>query len=61
MFGFTVALSHLMQGKRVRRHSWISDVWVEVVEGAIVDQDGEDMFDWCASDELLADDWELVE
>ena len=61
MFGFTVALSYLMQGKKVRRHDWHREAWIEVSGDSIVDENEDEMTDVICSFELLADDWELVE
>ena len=60
-FGFTTALSHLMQGKKVRRHDWHREAWVEVSDGFIKDERGVDIYSYNDSSDLLADDWELVE
>lgn len=61
MFGFTTALSYLLQGKRVRRHDWHREAWIEVSGGSIVDENEDDLTDVIISYELLADDWDLVE
>lgn len=61
MFGFTVALSYLMQGKRVRRREWHSEAFIEVSGDSIVDENDDDLCMVANSSDLLADDWELVE
>ena len=60
-FTFTTAFSYLMQGKRVRRHDWHRDAFVEVVGDFIEDESGLDFCTACHSSDILSDDWELVE
>ena len=60
-FGFTIALSYLMQGKKVRRHDWHREAWMEVSGDSIVDENEEDFCGMTNSSDILADDWELVE
>lgn len=60
MFGFTTALSHLMQGKRVRRAAWFANSFVEVSGDSIVDENDEDFCNVNNSSDLLTDDWELA-
>jgi len=59
MFGFTTALSYLMQGKRVRRSGW-HEGWIEVSGDSIIDDNDDDFFEVENSESILADDWELV-
>ena len=61
MFGFTTALSYLMQGKKVRRHDWHREAWMEVSGDSIVDENEDDFCGMTNSSDILADDWELVE
>lgn len=56
-FGFTTALSYLMQGKKVRCPFGV----FEVENGRIVDEDGVDLCLLCESTEILSDCWELVD
>ena len=60
-FGFTIALSYLTQGKKVRRHDWHREAWMEVSDGFIKDENEEDFCGMTNSSDILADDWELVE
>jgi len=43
-FGFTVALSYLLQGKKVRRHDWHRDAYLSVAGEFIEDELGDDFF-----------------
>ena len=61
MFGFTTALSYLMQGKKVRRSAWSDESWIEVSGNSIIDENDADLYTADNSSSLLADDWELVE
>ena len=64
-FGFTTALSYLLQGKKVRRHDWHRESWINIVNdeifSGIVDEAMVDYFHGSSSSDILADDWELVE
>ena len=60
-FTFTTAFSYLMQGKRVRRHDWHREAFVEVIGDFIEDEKDNDFCTVCNSSDILADDWELVE
>ena len=60
-FGFTTALSYLMQGKKVRRHDWHREAWIEVSGEESISDENEDDFEGFDTKDILADDWELVE
>ena len=60
-FGFTTALSHLMQGKRIRRHDWRREAWIEVSGDESISDENEEDFEGFDTKDILADDWELVE
>lgn len=61
MFGFNTAFSYLMQGKKVRQAKWPIDGFIEVADGLIINDSGDDWFHDSDSSPLLADDWELVD
>jgi len=60
-FTFTNAFMYLIEGRKVRRHDWHREAFMQVVDNAIEDEDANDFCFICHSSDILADDWELAE